>query len=235
MLQKIFFIILFLNFTGLIYAQEGYLSDTQPLTLSCLDSICDEELSLMHNEILARRGYKFPRGKYKDHFNKQDWYKPVSDNKQIKLSDTELFNIDRIKKEEQRRKERRKAIEDFLSYSTDSHIKRVVKEVNIKSIEYCGDEGFINKVEYYDGVRDFINKDEDLVKKSYYIKITKTEIHIGNAGYSRNVYHNFRLKEGTTDEFEKVESFMYSQGGLIEVYTIDENNIISYRVSQGIG
>lgn len=56
-----------------------------------------EELSLLRNEILARKGYKFTSNKYDGYFSQQDWYKTANNNSVIVLNATEQKNIALIK------------------------------------------------------------------------------------------------------------------------------------------
>ncbi len=54
-------------------------------------------LRLMRNEIYARHGYKFASADLTAYFSKMSWYKPVSDNSKVKLSDIEQLNVSLIK------------------------------------------------------------------------------------------------------------------------------------------
>ena len=58
------------------------------------------QLRLMRNEILARHGWKFQSKDLRDYFSDQPWYKPGTDNNNIKLSIIEMTNIQLIKSEE---------------------------------------------------------------------------------------------------------------------------------------
>ena len=58
------------------------------------------ELRLMRNEILARHGYRFSSPDLREWFEELDWYKPVDDNKSIKLNIIEQTNVQLIKSEE---------------------------------------------------------------------------------------------------------------------------------------
>lgn len=209
MLYRLRYIFILSLFSVFIQGQNKEMAVNICLTDSCLHSVCDDSLSLIYNNIVAI-GLD-------------------------KLSDSERRNVELIKREEKRRTERKKAIEEFLLSSNNAQIKKVLNEIDMRSINYCAYEGFINKVEYYDSVRDFINKDEYLVKNAYFITITKAEMRIGTGGYSRHPQQTLKLKEGTNNEYEKVESFMYSPGGVTLIYTIDEDNTINYSHSEGIG
>ena len=73
-----------------------------------------EELALLRNEILARKGYVFSTEKYSRYFESQNWYKPVQSNSKIRLSEIENRNIEIIKQLETREKTKRnRAISDL--------------------------------------------------------------------------------------------------------------------------
>lgn len=62
-------------------------------------------LRLMRNEIWARHGYRFTDTELVKYFNECKWYKPVSNNNQIQLTETESFNVALIKSIENRYQE----------------------------------------------------------------------------------------------------------------------------------
>ena len=51
------------------------------------------ELRLLRNEVFARRGKRFTVVAYKQAFEWRDWYKPLKDQKKVKLSATEEANV----------------------------------------------------------------------------------------------------------------------------------------------
>lgn len=58
-----------------------------------LKGVSFNELRLMQNEFFARRGKKFTIAAYKQAFEWQDWYKPLKDQKKVKLNATEEANV----------------------------------------------------------------------------------------------------------------------------------------------
>ena len=70
------------------------------LNTTYLSRFSKDELRLMRNEILARHGWKFQSKDLQEHFGKQSWYRPVADNKTIKLNIIEQTNVQMIKSEE---------------------------------------------------------------------------------------------------------------------------------------
>ncbi len=60
---------------------------------SQLNNVPFNELRLMQNEFFARRGKKFTIAAYKQAFEWQDWYKPLKDQKKVKLNATEEANV----------------------------------------------------------------------------------------------------------------------------------------------
>ncbi len=70
------------------------------LNTTYLSRFSKDELRLMRNEILARHGWKFQSKDLQEYFGKQSWYRPVADNKTIKLNIIEQTNVQMIKSEE---------------------------------------------------------------------------------------------------------------------------------------
>ena len=90
-----------------------------------------EELALLRNEILARKGYVFSTPKYSQYFENQSWYKPVQANAEIKLSEIENKNIEIIKKLEAREKTKRdRALTDLkeLKSALNSNNETVINK-----------------------------------------------------------------------------------------------------------
>lgn len=88
-----------------------------------------EELSLLRNEIYARKGFVFNSGKYNDYFRRQPWYKPVESNDVITLTKLENQNIELIKSLENKAQgEREAAITDLkkLKNALNNHEEDIV-------------------------------------------------------------------------------------------------------------
>lgn len=64
------------------------------------------ELRLMQNEFFARRGKKFTIAAYKQAFEWQDWYKPLKDQKKVKLNATEEANVKMLQAYEAKMREK---------------------------------------------------------------------------------------------------------------------------------
>jgi len=105
--------------------------DRQLLTEDHLDGKSLEELSMLRNEIYARKGYIFNNGSYRSYFRQQDWYKPVKSNEEINLSDIELKNISLLKSLEERAShKRRAAIRDLnkIKNALNNNEKDIIEE-----------------------------------------------------------------------------------------------------------
>ena len=61
-----------------------------------------EGLRILRNWIFARHGYKFNSKDLTQYFSQYPWYTPRFDNVNSQLSEIELYNIDLIKKYEDR-------------------------------------------------------------------------------------------------------------------------------------
>lgn len=64
------------------------------------------ELRMIRNEIWARRGRKFETPGIRQYFEWRDWYKPLKDQKKVKLSDTETQNVNLILAQEAKIREK---------------------------------------------------------------------------------------------------------------------------------
>jgi len=71
-----------------------------------LKGVSFNELRLMRNEFFARRGKRFTIAAYKQAFEWQDWYKPLKDQKKVKLNATEEANVKLLEDYESRMREK---------------------------------------------------------------------------------------------------------------------------------
>ena len=67
---------------------------TVALTEELLKGLSMMELRMIRNEIWARRGRKFDTPGVRQYFEWRDWYKPLKDQKQVKLSPIENQNVE---------------------------------------------------------------------------------------------------------------------------------------------
>lgn len=67
-----------------------------PLTTAQLNGLTFNELRIMRNEFWARRGKKFDTPGYRSFYEWQDWYRPLKDQKKVKLNEIELANVKTI-------------------------------------------------------------------------------------------------------------------------------------------
>lgn len=75
-------------------------SSTRTLTPKDVENLTNEELRLMRNEIYARHGYSFKLADMRDHFDKLDWYMPMSVDVKNSLTKLEEANATLIKRYE---------------------------------------------------------------------------------------------------------------------------------------
>lgn len=66
------------------------------LTDDLLNGLTMMELRMIRNEIWARRGRKFESPGIRQYFEWRDWYKPLKDQKKLKISDIEQQNVNTI-------------------------------------------------------------------------------------------------------------------------------------------
>lgn len=77
-----------------------------PLTEEMLNGATLSELRIMRNEFLARRGKKFLTPGYRSFYEWQDWYKPIKNQKLVKLNATEQANVKTIENYERKIREK---------------------------------------------------------------------------------------------------------------------------------
>lgn len=102
--------ILFLTSSQFLYSQILENCSTCNSTLIQNKQLEDkslEELQLLRNEILARKGYVFSSDLYWRYFEDQPWYKPDSSNEKIDLNAIEKQNVELIKNLEAKEKSKR--------------------------------------------------------------------------------------------------------------------------------
>jgi hypothetical protein len=128
-----------------------------------------EELALLRNEILARKGYKFESPAFELYFSEQQWYKPVNSNDEIQLSAIEQKNVALIKSLENKMQNKRtiamndlkklktalnenntQIINEFLGEKMNTiendwdmaHLKRAMNYIHLDDIHWNKDKGF---------------------------------------------------------------------------------------------
>lgn len=91
---------------------------TVALTEDLLKGLSMMELRMIRNEIWARRGLKFETLGIRQYFEWRDWYKPLKDQRKVKLSDIEQQNVSLILEQEAKIREKLSTeilAEDILS------------------------------------------------------------------------------------------------------------------------
>ena len=73
-------------------------SSKKILLKSDVENLTKEQLSIMRNEIFADHGYKFKSVRWMEYFNCKDWYYPIYEDVNDKLSVVEKINIATILK-----------------------------------------------------------------------------------------------------------------------------------------
>jgi len=191
----------------------------QRLKSTDLDSIFDDRLPFIRNEIYARHGYKFSKPLYQKYFEDQEWYNPAENNKTIELNETEKFNAAFIKETEDKRAVRKKVIRNYLEKQKqrDQYAGDYLKKIDLDSIRYCGDRGYYKKIEYYD--------EGKIIERSYSISISKTKITVTSISVL-----------GTpTKSITGEESLLLSpRGNSYEFYIDDKNRITESSIVIGL-
>ena len=155
-----------------------------------LASYSNYDLKIMRNEIFARNGYIFKEGgEMNNYFMKEDWYKPKLKNVDANLTKVEKYNIELIRKVENRRQrygqrpppppapEKIEVVEDEIEIreTTSVNGKYYYSGSGLEITVVVNGSSFITKnkmcnycdIEYTNG----IVKGNDLYESSGYIKI----------------------------------------------------------------
>lgn len=108
-------LLLLVLITGCFTAYSQGISDcktcnTVLLKAKDIDTLSVDELRLLTNEIYARNGYRFSNDRYQNYFEDFGWYKPLSDNSQVKLNSVEEKNVKLLQDWRKVREEERKII-----------------------------------------------------------------------------------------------------------------------------
>ncbi|MDR0194369.1 MAG: YARHG domain-containing protein [Myroides sp.] len=182
--------LIYIYTTSLLFISTISLSQNTPkYSEKVLNEKSIEELALMRNEILAKKGYVFTNSKYSNYFERQKWYKPTSSNNTITLDANENTLVDLIKKVETKKKEMRvKALNDLkelkkIVYANDkvqfdklvstpdreveliSSFKSIFDVCSIDSINWTQNEGLYK-----------VTVDNGDAISIYYIKFTNTQV-----------------------------------------------------------
>ncbi|WP_179376115.1 YARHG domain-containing protein [Winogradskyella wichelsiae] len=155
--------------------------DTKLIPESYLEPQSRWELSLLRNEIFARKGYVFGKGELTDYFTKQGWYKPI-EGIEIVLNDIEEENVRLIKTHEKIR--------------TDMATKALqnLKQQYLNTIDFSGDYK-----QYYPVLINFIKAiDVNNVKKSNRLSFSK------EADFDKNV---IGIERQNDDELDHISIY----------------------------
>ncbi len=218
-------ILVLLFFPAIIFAQipkDCSNCSSALIELNELENIEIYNLRLLKNEIYARKGYIFSNAEFKDYFKKLSWYKPLNNNKSIKLTDTESRNVATIS-------QRISEISEFISVEENSKYKTLSEE-KIKEI-------FTEKKRQELKILSNIWKVYDYKDKTgnYYLVLTedKYEENIGNRDNISIKAINYKIENKnwkktfeTNDFKEKHETGIWFWTRYVYVEDFDNDGII---------
>ena len=91
------------DFTKLIYLNENYfkgfykiIDEEYDFRVNLFKYLSIDDLDIMRNEIFADYGYIFKTKKWNEYFSSKNWYKPLYNNVDDKLTEIDKFNINLI-------------------------------------------------------------------------------------------------------------------------------------------
>ena len=142
-----------------------------------------EELSMLRNEIYARKGYLFSNNLYQYYFENQHWYKLANSNDDVKLSDIETKNVALLKSlENKSQKKRDAAIRD---------LKKLKKAIN-NNDESTIDK-FIHKMKSVDDYESYDNLLQRLKETLNYINLNEIGWNKGKGIYGISIDNGYKI------------------------------------------
>ncbi len=178
-------------------------------------------LSVLRNEIFARKGFVFGKEELTNHFTEQGWYQP-NDSIEIVLNDIEEENIRLIKKYEKTRidyvtntiknlKEKYKTSIQFSSNYKKYHpvLKKFIQDINIKSLIKSKELSYIKDYDFDKNVWGKEREDDDeLDAISIYFDGRKNhfKIFIHNNYLEEDDYDSWIANEVIAFEFKVIEN-----------------------------
>lgn len=219
-----------------IMAQD-YDLDKRKLTESELNTKCDRVLSIMRNEIYARHGYRFSNEAIQDYFEYKGWYRPVADNKEVKLNQIEQNNVNLIKSVENKRQSKYKAISLYfgqLKKAFENKDNNYIKNIFSKMTENYERESMellstvMSKIDPSD-INYYKNKGTN-----------KTEVDNGYVVMEYSIYveddmiqltYNYQRHSDIIEGFDSCTTYMSEEEfAYMWRFKIDQNNKISFDV-----
>lgn len=178
-------------------------------------------LSLLRNEVFARKGFVFGKEELTNHFTEQGWYIP-NDSIEIVLNDIEEENIRLIKKYEKARvdyvastmlnlKEKYKNGIQFSSNHKKYHpiLEKFIQEIDVKSLIKSRDLSFSKHYDFDKNVLGIEREnDDELDTISIYFdgRENHFEIHVENNYLEEDEYDTWVANEVVTFEFKVIEN-----------------------------
>ncbi|WP_343530340.1 YARHG domain-containing protein [Pedobacter sp.] len=195
---------------------------TKPIAQAQIANLSLDEIRLLSNEIYARKGYRFESQRFQDYFERQNWYRPVKDNKGIVYNEVEKRNINFLQERMKQLKAERLALVvqlktfkslinahkiaelktqfGFVFEPDNKEEQRLLKEVfakiNLDDINYYRDKG-LNRV----------TVDNGFVNQLFGVSVEADQVHL----FYNYMSHSEIIKD--FDEFTDYRSedeFMYN-------------------------
>jgi len=239
-MKKLALLPICLFFSISLFSQASFDIDKKPINNQLLNLLCDHELKWFRNEIYARHGYVFSNKEYQSYFEAMDWYSPVSNNNQVKLSKTEQDNITILKKEEDKRVLRNNAIKKYFKDLKDGKIdyKTITKDdsspwpndlfppiifnkIDIDEMTFCSYKGLYQ-----------ITVDDGFSVTSYFLDINGNDIKFGyNSQGGSSIFPEGRgeYEDECNDHIRVGEHSLWME------FKIDDSNNIRFVQINGAG
>ena len=245
----LFFFCVLLTVNGLAQMSNCEVCSERLLTEEDVEGKSLEELSLLRNEIYARKGYTFQNARYDWYFSDQDWYSSAQLNSKVKLSDIEAKNVEFLKKREQEiqrirdlaladLKEIKRALNDNDQNIIDKYLTGLkIEEQRYKqsfSVDFFSDlKSIINRLDLNDihwnrgrGLY-AVQIDNGYSISRYSIEIEDDVIRIGMSDPMSHSENFGDFGDGYSDYMSESESSMYFVFEMTDTGIVYQNLIIA--------
>ncbi|WP_264530279.1 YARHG domain-containing protein [Flavobacterium sp. N502540] len=187
---------------------------TKIITQKQINGLCIDEIRLLTNEIFARKGYQFERGRFEDYFAGKAWYKAKNDNKSIVFNEIEKQNIkffqDITKLLKAKQAELTNQLKVFKNLVLTGNKEELKSKFNFFYENQTGDDEpkslkeVLNKINL-DDINYYKNKglnstttDNGFVKIVYEISINEEKI---------NIYYNYMTHSEIIENFDEFTDY----------------------------
>lgn len=205
-----------------------YDSNSRYLSKEELENFTKEDLSIMRNEIFARKGYVFQKEPFKSHFESKSWYVPDSSvtDDNFTLNEFEEKNVTLIKKMEKSLGARKVETTKRTTNESVNTVEASQSIVNPNTVESY--ERAINTDKYYIIFNEAYTNIDQANKQIEKLKSLGIDSHV----VDEDNYYKVRI--GSSDYLEEARSIKNElmNNGSIDTYILVYDRFIEEKLSE---